>query len=206
MRRAGSAVYGSDQYPESAIAAVTRRCVAKGEHFMPSTEPRFYQFTQYRLPARGATATAMHDAQATLAGSERLGEETRDLFVRLMAIHAVEVEVILDAPAAATQIPQHCTRQPVAQEGFCPAQVQPVIDRERRVQRFAKYGSFVAFALARARNRLWRLKADAAVGAQRCRSCNCRAESGEVVPCRVIGCRRSSLRALPHHGRSACLV
>ena len=101
----------------------------------------------------------MDDSHATLAAQSGFGEETRDLVVRFMPVEAVQIGVILDGPAASTQITQHAAWQTGAQEGVTDR--QQIVDLEGTVQGFNDDRRVVEFALAWARAGLGGLKGDA---------------------------------------------
>ncbi|EXI86910.1 MAG: hypothetical protein AW12_02101 [Candidatus Accumulibacter sp. BA-94] len=117
----------------------------------------------------------MHDAQAALAGAVRRGDELRHLGMRLLPVQSVQVDVILNAPAAPTQVAQHAARHAATQEGVGAegvgaTQVEPVIDGQRAVQQLAKHRRFVDLALPRLRTGLRSIQADAVGLAQRPRT------------------------------------
>ncbi|KFB73170.1 MAG: hypothetical protein AW09_001578 [Candidatus Accumulibacter phosphatis] len=68
-------------------------------------------------------AATVHDAQTALAGSQRFGNEQRHLLVRLVAVHAMQIEMILDAPTTTAQVTQQGARQAAAQERVGTAKV-----------------------------------------------------------------------------------
>jgi hypothetical protein len=76
--------------------------------------------------------TAVHDAQAALAGGQRFGNELRHLLVCLMPVHAMQVDMTLDAPATAPQVAQHGARDnPLRTKGIGAAEIEPVVDGQR---------------------------------------------------------------------------
>ena len=89
----------------------------------------------------------MHYAHAALAGTPRVGEKLRHLGVRLVAVHAVQVDVILDAPATTPEVAQKCPRQATAQERVSPPKVEPVIDGQGCMQQFGNDRRFVQLPL-----------------------------------------------------------
>jgi len=67
--------------------------------------------------------------------------------MRLVTVEAVQVEMILDAPATTPQVAQNVARHAVAEEGIGTTEVQPVIDRQRAVRQFGEYRGLIAFTL-----------------------------------------------------------
>src|SRR5688572_31874590 len=82
-------------------------------------------------------------ARATVA------QKLADRYGGLLAVHAVEVELILDHPVAAAQLSQDLARKPFAQENELFARIDRVVDGARAVQRFLERGALVAARLAR---------------------------------------------------------
>ena len=100
-------------------------------------------------------------SEAALAGAVRRGDELRHLGMRLLPVQSVQVDVILDAPAAPTQVAQHAARHAATQEGVGTTQVEPVIDGQRTMQQLGKHRRFVDLALPRLRTRFRSVEADA---------------------------------------------
>ncbi len=75
-------------------------------------------------------ATSVYDSQAALAGTTRLGQKKRHFSMRLMAIHAVQVDMILNTPAAAPQVAQQRSRQSLTQERIGATEIEPVVRTE----------------------------------------------------------------------------
>lgn len=122
----------------------------------------------------------MHDAQAALSGAVRGGDEEGDGFVRLVPVHAVQVDVTLDSPAPTAQVAQHGALHAGTDERVGIAQIEPVVDVERRIERFGNHGDVVEFALTGLRSGLGRLENDALVVAQRYRAVDRGVKGGKV--------------------------
>ena len=91
----------------------------------------------------------MHDAHAAVIVSAALGKEGGDLPARLIAVQAVQVEVILHYPAAATQIFEYLGCHARFEEHRFVAAFELQLKQVDVGERFAQSGTLVALALAR---------------------------------------------------------
>ncbi|EXI75154.1 MAG: hypothetical protein AW07_01389 [Candidatus Accumulibacter sp. SK-11] len=155
--------------------------MTEGQHLAVATQPRLHQLPQDCFAPRRSVTAAVHDAQAALAGELRIGDELRDLCMRLLPVQPVQVDVVLNAPAAPTQVAQHAARHAATQEGVGATEIEPVIDRQRAMQQFAEHRRFVDLALPRLRTRLWPIEADAIKLAQRPRPVHSGEERRQVL-------------------------
>src|SRR4051812_50149903 len=82
-----------------------------------------------------------------------MAQEFGDGERRLLAIHAVKVERVLDDPVAAPQLAQHVTTDSVAGIDKFFTRIERVVYRQRAGERLGERGAFIAPRLARQRRR-----------------------------------------------------
>ena len=80
----------------------------------------------------------MDDAHAADAGLDRCGDECRQLQPGFVPVEAVQVDLGLDDPAVAAQIPQHPGRHSRSQIGGFVAALEPVLQADGAVQAFPR--------------------------------------------------------------------
>ena len=75
----------------------------------------------------------MHDPHTAFPGNLGFGQKAGNFLVRFVAVHAVQVGVVLDRPASAPQVAQDMAGKAGAQEGIGVANGQQIVDFERAV-------------------------------------------------------------------------
>lgn len=184
------------QNDEGTSAALGSACLAKGHHFFLLHQPAAHLVLQYRLLVDGAKSLAVNDANATHAALDRIAQELGQRFARFLAPHAMQVELPLDHPVAASQLAQGiCTDADAGVAEFLIG-VEQGIDVELVGQGFFECRLLVRHALMRNRQgtrqgrncfagrRQWRDLADAA------------AEQIGIAPAFLFAAQAFSLRSL----------
>jgi hypothetical protein len=128
----------------------------------------------------------MHDADAAFAGAARFGQKAGDFLVRFVAVEAMQIGMVADRPATASQVAQDAARQSATQKGVGIADGQQVVDFKRAVQGFFDGGGFVEFALTRVRAGFGWLEGDPLRRSQRDGSVNGRVKGGEFFRGRLL--------------------
>ena len=155
--------------------------MAEGQYVLAPAQPAFDQLAQNSQAIRRAVAAPVNDAQAALFSTLGSSEKQGDGFVCFMTVHAVQVDVALDCPAATPQIAQDVAWQSRAQKRVGITQIEQVVDLQRSVQRFDDGSGFVKFMLAGAWRRFRWCHDDTVAVAEWRGAVDRRAKRGEII-------------------------
>src|SRR5262249_5559259 len=141
-----------EQYYHRPTTAFRRPRLAVGEYLVAPHEPGGHLVLQDRLAVLRPQALAVHDAHAPQSPARAFRAKFREQLAGIGGVAPVQIELVLDDPVAAAQLPQHGGAEPVAQEGKLLARLLIAV-RRNALQALAQGRLLVAPRLQRQRVR-----------------------------------------------------
>src|SRR4051794_17067816 len=106
-----------EKHHHRSTAPFRRARLAVGQYLVAPQEPCGDLALQHRLAVFRPQALAVHYAHATQSLARALREEFHEQLPGIGRVEAVEVELVLDDPVAAAQLPENVGAEPIAHEG-----------------------------------------------------------------------------------------
>lgn len=140
---------GAEQDQQRAFAAIVGAGLAVSQDFFALGQPAADQLAQDRGLLRRTESLAVDHPHATPAVVQAFGQEGSEPMPRFIAVQAVQVDFILDHPAAASQVAQYILGQAGTQMMRFVAAFQAVLQRDPAMQALMQRGLLVGQMLQR---------------------------------------------------------